>query len=154
MRNEVKVDMLSIYLGEMTEAIYHPPTYFDNRYEDEWITDEISVAMIKDVDKSKVVNVHLIESPVLGPISTKELSGGVKTLILMAFDESGKVFNASACGDNCAKWILKIAESKDLTINLRHIMDFGNETFKANILNTGEVVTNMKEFVDIAGEYV
>lgn len=31
--------MLNIYLGEMKEAIYHPPTYFDNRYEDEWITD-------------------------------------------------------------------------------------------------------------------
>lgn len=49
----------------------------------------------------------MIDSPVLGPISTKELSGGVKPLTLMAFDESGKVFNASACGDNCAKWILE-----------------------------------------------
>lgn len=49
----------------------------------------------------------MIDSPVRGPISTKELSGGVKTLMLMAFDESGKVFNASACGDNCAKWILE-----------------------------------------------
>ena len=27
--------MLSIYLGDMEEAIYHPPTYFDNTYEDE-----------------------------------------------------------------------------------------------------------------------
>ena len=31
--------MLSIYLGDMEEAIYHPPTYFDNTYEDEWITE-------------------------------------------------------------------------------------------------------------------
>ena len=46
----------------------------------------------------------------------------MKTLMLMAFDQSGKVFNASACGENCAKWILSIGESKDLTINLRHIM--------------------------------
>ena len=72
----------------------------------------------------------------------------------MAFDDSGKVFNASACGDNCAKWILKISEQKDLTINLRHIMDFGNGDFQAKILNTGEIVRNMSEFVDIAGEYV
>ena len=35
--------MLNIYLGEMNEAIYHPPTYFDNMYEDEWITDLLSV---------------------------------------------------------------------------------------------------------------
>ena len=31
--------------------------------------------MIKDVDKSQVISPHLIESPVLGPISVKEISG-------------------------------------------------------------------------------
>lgn len=74
--------------------------------------------------------------------------------MLMAFDQSGKVFNASACGDNCAKWILSIAKTKDLTINLRHIMDFGEEDFEMEILNAGDIVYNMLEFVNIAGEYV
>lgn len=86
--------MLNIYLGELEQAIYYPPAYFDNQYEDEWITEPLSVEMIKDVDRSEVISPHLIESPVLGPISVKEISGGVKTLILLAFDQSGKVFNA------------------------------------------------------------
>lgn len=146
--------MLNIYLGEMERAVYHPPVYFDNTYEDDWIINSLTIDMIKNIDKSEVISAHLIQSPVLGPISVKDLSGGVKTLILMAFDDSGKVFNASACGDNCAKWILKIAKDKDLTINLRHIMDFGNENFEANILNTGDIVHNMEEFVDIAGDFV
>lgn len=146
--------MLNIYLGNMEDAIYHPPVYFDNRYEDEWITSELAKVMIKDVDNSVVISAHLIDSPVLGPISVKQLSGGVKTLMLLAFDESGKVFNASACGDNCAKWILKIAEQKDLTINLRHIMEFGEEKFTAKILNTGMVVHDMREFINVAGDYV
>ncbi len=146
--------MLKIYLGDMKNAIYHPPTYFDNRYEDEWITAPLSVEMIKDIDKSQVIGEHLIDSPILGPITVKELSGGVKTLMLMAFDQSGNIFNASVCGDNCAKWILKISEEKDLTINLRHIMDFGASEFEAEILNTGEVIHSMREFVDISGEYV
>lgn len=146
--------MLKIYFGDMKNAIYHPPTYFDNRYEDEWITETLSVEMVKDIDKSQVVGAHLIDSPILGPITVKELSGGVKTLMLMAFDESGNIFNASVCGDNCAKWILKISEKKDLTINLRHIMDFGVSEFEAEILNTGEVIHSMREFVNIAGEYV
>ncbi|HIZ40701.1 MAG TPA: DUF4869 domain-containing protein [Candidatus Anaerobutyricum stercoris] len=146
--------MLRIYLGKMEEAIYYPPVYFDNRYEDEWITEDLSVEMIRDVDKSEVLGPHLIESPVLGPISVKEISGGVKTLILMAFDDSGNVFNASACGDNCAKWILNIGKEKDLTINLRHIMDFGDGEFEIQILNTGEMVHNMLEFIRIAGKYV
>lgn len=146
--------MLSIYLGEMDQAIYYPPVYFDNQYEDEWITDKLSMEMIKDVDKSEVIGPHLIESPVLGPISVKEISGGVKTLILMAFDQSGKIFNASACGDNCAKWILKIGEEKDLTINLRHIMDFGSDEFEIKILNTGDIVHDMGQYIEIAGRYV
>ena len=146
--------MLNVYLGKMDEAVYYPPVYFDNRYEDEWIIDKRSIEIIRDVDKSDVVSAHLIESPVLGPISPKELSGGVKTILLMLFDDTGRIFNASACGDNCAKWILKIAESKDLTINLRHIMEFGDDEFEMKILNTGEVVHNMLEFVNVAGLYV
>lgn len=58
--------MLKIYLGNMEKAIYHPPTYFDNQYEDEWITKELSIRMIKEVDKSDVINSSLIQSPVLG----------------------------------------------------------------------------------------
>ena len=138
--------MLNIYLGEMKEAIYHPPTYFDNRYEDEWITDSLSVKMIKDVYKSDVVSERLIQSPVLGPISVKEISGGVKTLILMAFDDSGRIFNASACGNNCAKWILEIGKQKELIVNLRHIMDFGDNEFEIKILNKDQIVHNMEEF--------
>ena len=68
--------MLKIIFGETENSVYHPPTYFDNQYEDEWITDPLTIAMIKDIDKSDVIGVHLIQSPVLGPISTKEISGG------------------------------------------------------------------------------
>ena len=146
--------MLSVYLGKMEEAVYYPPVYFDNRYENEWITDKRSVEFIKDVDKSEVISTHLIESPILVPISPEELSGSVKTIMLMLFDETGRIFNASVCGDNCAKWILKIAESKNLTINLRHIMEFGDGEFEMKILNTGEIVHNMPEFVSVAGLYV
>lgn len=143
--------MLKIIFGDVPNSIYHPPTYFDNMYEDEWITDPLTVEMIKDVDKSVVIGVHLIESPVLGPISTKEISGGVKTLILMAFDNTGKIFNASACGDNCAKWLVELGKRKDLTINLHHLMDFSSiETFEALIMNTGKVIHNYGEYLEEA----
>lgn len=143
--------MLKIVFGEVENAVYHPPTYFDNQYEDEWITDSLTVAMIKDIDKSDVIGTRLIQSPILGPISTKEISGGVKTLILMAFDESGKIFNASACGDNCAKWIVELGRKKDLTINLHHVMDFsGVPEFKALMLNTNRLVHSYEEYLEEA----
>lgn len=32
--------MLKIVFGDIENSIYHPPTYFDNQYEDEWIMQE------------------------------------------------------------------------------------------------------------------
>lgn len=37
---------------------------------------------------------------------------------------------------------------------IRDIMDFGEEDFEIEILNIGDIVHNMLEFVNIAGEYV
>lgn len=143
--------MLTIHFGSLENEIYHPPTYFDNRYEDEWITTPLTKAMIRDIDKSEVIGVHLIDSPILGPISLKEISGGVKTLILMAYDNSGKIFNASACGDNCAKWIVEIAKQKDLRIILHHTMDFsGAGDFEAVLDNTGKLVHGYREYLEEA----
>ena len=120
--------MLNIYFGNMPGAIFNTSVYFKNAYEDAWITDPVAREMIFDVDKSIVLDSAVIDSPVMGKIPPISLSGGVKTLILMK-NERSKIFNASTCGDNCAKWILKLSEMDDLTINLRHLMDFGEGTF-------------------------
>lgn len=145
--------MLSIYFGDMPEAIYNTSVYFQNQYADRWITSELSKKMIRDVDHSKVISAQLIESPVLGAIPPTQLSGGVKTLILMAYDQE-HIFNASTCGDNCAKWILAMGNKRRLVINLRHLMDFGQEPFKIKVLNTNRIVRNMKELVAEAGQFV
>ncbi len=145
--------MLNIYFGEMPEAIYDTSTYFRHAYKNKWITDPMTMEIIQDVDNSEVIGDNLIQSPVLGAISPIQLSGGAKTLILI-YKDSGKIFNASKCGDNCAKWLLKMAEKKKKVINLRHIMNFGEGEFKIKILNNGKIVTSMKELVLLAGEYV
>ena len=141
--------MLNVTFGDMFDTenyIYDTALYFDNVFQDKWITSDLGKAIIKDIDKSEVISAHVIESPFLGAITPTELSGGVKTLLLMAFDNS-KIFNASTCGNNCAKWILKIAQEKKLLINLRHVMDFGTEDFKIRVTNTDTIVHNMSEFV-------
>lgn len=138
--------MLKIWYYGGVEYMKDAPAYFDNVYEDEWIEDEFVKAMIADVDHSEVVSAHVIESPVFGAITPKEISGGVKVLILMLKDDSF-VYNMSNCGNNCAKWILKIAEKKDLTVYLQHIMRFDGE-FEIQIMNTGRIVRNREEYVE------
>lgn len=146
--------MLKIYYGELNadNYIFNPDAYFNNTYEDSWITEPLSVKMIKDIDGSDVIGARVIDSPFLGSIPTERLSGGVKTLILMSKDQS-HIFNASACGDNCAKWILHIAnelqkQDKDLIIRLGYLMDFGDEPFEIEISNLGKVFHNGKELAE------
>ncbi len=145
--------MLSVYYGDMPEAIYNPSLFFKNSYSDDWITDELSKEMIRDVDKSEVIGPRIIDSPVLGGITPRELSGGVKTLICI-YKRPNRVFNASACGDNCAKWLLEIGKRQDVTINLRHLMDFGEKEFTIKVLNTDQTVHNMDELLPIAAMIV
>lgn len=142
--------MLRVYFGEKENAIYNTSVFFKHSYKDEWILEDFTKSIVKDIDKSEVLGNGSIESPILGNISPERLSGGVKALILMKH-YPGKIFNASSCGDNCAKWILKLAAEQDFTINLYHVMNFGVGEFDIRIMNAKNkklIVHNMEEFLD------
>ena len=146
--------MLRVWFGDKENAIYNTSVYFKNKYKDEWITEEFARKVIMDIDHSEVIDANSIYSPVLGYISPFQLSGGVKALLLMKH-YPGKVFNASNCGDNCAKWILKLGEEKNYTINLFHVMNFGSQPFNIRILNSKNIVVhNMQEFLDAGVKYL
>ncbi len=82
-KNMKSILMLNIYFGDMQDVIFNASVYFKNVYKDEWITDPLSVEMIKDIDNSKVLSDGVIDTSVLGKIPPTNLSGGVKTLILI-----------------------------------------------------------------------
>ena len=107
--------MLNIFFGDMPEAIYNTEVYFQNVYDDDWLKDDFAARVIKKVDRSEVLDAQAIKSPVLGIIAPERLSGGTKTLLLIK-NMPDKVFNASTCGDNCARFILEIAKDREVTI--------------------------------------
>ena len=141
--------MLSIFFGEYKKENYisNPDLYFDNTYEDEWLESKLAKEIVMDIDKSELISANLVISPVLGSIPVNRISGGAKTLIQIAND-SEHVYNASACGDNCASWLLKIAEGKDVLIRLGHIMHFSEESFSIKVENSNCVVHSQKELVE------
>ena len=146
--------MLKIIYGDVPNSIYNTSVYFKNTYEPEWLETDLAKAIIRDVDRSEVLSGECINSPVFGQIPPERLSGGTKTLLLI-FNEPERIFNASTCGDNCAKWLLEIGRQKDVTINLRHMMSFGHkETFDILVVNGGEEVHSMKELIPIAHRYL
>ena len=140
--------MLKIQYGNMPQAIYNTSVYFNNTYLDNWITNPLAKKIIKDIEKGEVLSPQAINTKALGVIPVTQISGGTKTLLLM-LNEPSKVYNASTCGNNCAKYILKIADylKQDLIINLHHLMDFGDGNFEIQILNSGVTVHNMKELI-------
>ena len=145
--------MLSICFGEM-ENVNYGPTWFKYNYDPEWLKDPFVQAMIEDVDHSKYVDGLVIDSPVLGPIPPERLSGGVQTLI-MIYEKPALVFDATSCGQNCAKWLLEIGKRKDVTVNLKYLMPFrGFEPFEIRIMNENTIVRSSSEYVRAAIEHV
>lgn len=146
--------MLKIWFGNKKNAIYNTSQYFEHQKDPKWVLDQIAKKIIKDIDKSLVVNENTINSPVLGQIPIDKLSNGVKTLLLIK-NMPNKIFNASNCGNNCAEWLLKIADEKDITINLHHTMDFGNKKFKVKVMNKNpKIVDNMTDLVFLSNKYL
>ena len=131
--------MLKIHFGEIESDKYiiNPESCFNSINEDKWMTDPLTIEMIKDIDGSEVKE----------PVSPECLSGSVKTLILIQHDAE-HIYNTSACDDNCAKWLLKIGKEKDVLIRLGYLMDFGDEPFEIFIENLGVVVHDKKELYE------
>lgn len=138
--------MLHILYGRRTDVINDTNLYFRNSYYEPWLEKEESKQMIKDIDNSILESPNLVISPILGAISPRDLSGGVKALILVS-NEPDKMFNITSCGENCASWLLKLAEDRDIYVNLRYMMNFGKGPFKIEVMNTKKTVTNMTDLV-------
>ena len=145
--------MLNIFFGEMDDVIYNTRAFFDNQYLDCWLEDEFAAKVIKGIDKGTILSPQAVDTKALGVIPVTNIAGGTKTLLLIK-NRPVLVFNASACGDDCARFLLMIGKEQDVTINLRHIMDFGRRPFTIRVLNTNTIIHNMAELVEAAVLYV
>lgn len=142
--------MLKIWVNRFDEdVIYDIDAYFESVLEDEWLLDPFVQDMIWDIDKSKVESVHKIESTVLGPIPPHYLSGGVKTLIcLLKESDTGYLQDVTNCGDNCAKWLQRIGEKKDIEFALGYSMHLDkDEVIDVMIMNTGKTAKTYEEYM-------
>ena len=146
--------MLSIFFGERPEPALYGPSWFKYSYDPEWFQDPFVREMISDVDHSTYVDGLVIDSPVLGAIPPERLSGGVQTLI-MIYECPDKVFDATSCGPNCAKWLMRIGSLKDIEVNLQYFMPFeSEELFNIRIVNNDQEYHDAEAFAYTALEYL
>ncbi len=98
-----------------------PDLWFDNQGGEEYITGDVERQMIKDIDDSEVVSNFVLLHPVLGSVPVNEISGCVKTLILIK-NEPEYIFNGSYMGNKCADWLLCLGNITDITFRLGYLM--------------------------------
>lgn len=145
--------MLTIHFGEDIEAEYGP-SWFKYNYDPEWLKDSFVQEMIKDVDNSEYVDGLVINSPILGPIPPERLSGGLKTLI-MIYEKPELIFDATSCGENCAKWLLEIGKKKDVKVKLEYFMTFDKSAdLEILIENEGRIVRDINDYNSTAVKYL
>lgn len=145
--------MLNILFGEKEDVLYGP-AWFRFNYKEKWFEDPFIFNMMKDIDKSCYKGGQLILSEMYGPIPPERLSGGLKTLICI-YKRPDLMFNATSCGENCAKWLLEIGRRIDISVNLRYYMPFDNcGDFKVKIINEDKIIDNIDNYIHIALKYV
>lgn len=136
--------MLQITFKEPEKLNRSVDKYFNNWYDKEWFNDPFVKEMVLDVDKTEIVGPNLAISPVFGAMPPTKISGGVKTLI-MAWKTDRLVYG-TACGDNCAKWLIEIGKRKDILVYLEHPMRFP-DVFEAVCVDNDKEIHSYKDFI-------
>lgn len=120
--------------------------WFDYDLDDEYLETDFSKYVVKEIDKSELVNRNLVISPVLGSISTERISGGAKTLICMKYMD--KVPRCSHFGDNCFPILAEICKEKDIVMLLDiSFLPFNYGFDSVYFIDTGVTVYNNSDFM-------
>lgn len=141
--------MLYITFKKTEDVLIYISNYFDVNYDEEWFQDSFVKDMMQDVCGATVLPCGVIDIKDYGKVAPTQLSAGVKALILML--KTDRVVYATACVDNCAKWIIEIAKKKDVTICLQHYMEF-EEDFVAVCLDNNKEIHSVDDYRRCAGE--
>lgn len=124
--------MLKIHFGRAPEdkMLVRISDYFDAMFEDEWMSTDLTKRIIKEIDKSTLLYPRIIDSPWLGPITPREISGGAKGLILMAYDDDmlGRYFFGGQFGDNTLPLMWEISKTRDILFAQVDYMDYPMDT--------------------------
>ena len=65
------------------------------------------------------------------------------------------MFDATSCGQNCAKWLLEIGKIKNVTVNLEYLMTFDEyEPFEILSKNENRIITDSEDYIITALKYI
>ncbi|MDR1644157.1 MAG: DUF4869 domain-containing protein [Clostridiales bacterium] len=148
--------MLNIWLGNCDISVYDMDVAFEYYQEDGWFTDPYVIGMVKDVDKTELISHRLAYDYMGDPMNPRELSGGVKALILLYMIDN-IIIDGNMMGNNCARWILDIGKRRDCYITLCYFLNFeegikSDDDFECRLLNVDKVIKSFDEYDTLFGK--
>ena len=136
------------------KLLKYPGPSFDYTYENSWFTDKFVLEMIETIDKTKHIEDAVFLSQ-FGAHTAKQLSGGVKTLILMYMDEfHGMYYPLSWLGENCYRFLDRVSESHDIYIRVDTIPTLKELGCMFISQRTGSKITTSLELTKEYSKYV
>lgn len=130
--------MLNVIYGrenaDTSRFILNSRLYFDEHMKESWFDDKFVLEMIKGVDGAVRVTQDFFKDRYNKSILARMLSTGVKTLCCMYYDDGSHDFYASAMGDNCIDYYMKMARQRDITLVFEHYPYIDNKYFDEGLL--------------------
>lgn len=144
--------MLYITVNEPKDFCWDTKGKFRFCFNPEWLASDLAKEIVHGVDKSEVLSPYCIQSPILGQIAPYYLSGGTKSLLIV-LNNYDITLGTASFGDNCAPYLLKIAEKFDFTLYLNSYFRFMDCTPNVICKETGEHITTHKQWDNFLLEY-
>lgn len=142
-------DLIMLYIlidnGEVDTSGYESRTseYFNVVFKKDWLKDEFNRRALKVIDNVDIIADELLHNELLGFLTPRELSTGVKTLMLV--NTLNMKVNGARMGDNCYPLLCELADKKDVYIRLKHMPELDG-TLNAYIINTKKYTKNWSDY--------
>lgn len=110
---------------------WNPGAAFNNLYKTEWFSDSRVVSIVEDIDGVEHVIDDIFRRRDGKSITARELSNGVKLVILSYMGvRTNVVYPLSGLGENCYKHMSKVPDNVDITFyanTMPTLIDWGCE---------------------------
>lgn len=149
--------MLDIIFGrENVKGNYILDTriYFRREKKPEWFQDHFVQRVLKEVDHVDVLFEEALRDRFGHGISTEQISTGSKTLILIYFDKQDRLFNGSAMGDNCLKFLFEMARKRDIRVFFEHYPYIDSEYFEEGLVTMNGKILGEYDFDDAYCDWI
>ena len=145
--------MLNIIFGAVfcPDCVMDPRVWFQRNKMPEWFSDPFAQRIIKDIDEADVLFEEALRDRWGHGMPPDYLCSGTKTLLCI-YHSPETWFNGNMMGENCVPYLLEMAKTMDIHVQLEYLMKFENDEDFKWILVDGKPVDRY-EYEDCFSDY-